>query len=144
MEIKPIVVERLLDAEVATVWKAITDRDEMAKWYFDLEAFEPKIGFEFEFKAGEPGKEYLHICKVTEVVAPRKLSYSWKFGGDEGLSLVSFALFSQKEQTQIILTHSGVENFNQADPALHRINFVKGWEEIIGINLPTYLAGLNQ
>lgn len=140
METKPIEVERLLDADVATVWNAITDPAQMAKWYFDLEHFEPRIGFEFEFKAGEPGKEYLHICKVTEVVAPRKLSYSWRFGGDDGVSLVSFALFRQKEKTQIILTHIGVENFNQDDPALQRIQFVKGWEEIIGINLPAYLA----
>lgn len=144
MEQQPIIVERLLDADVPTVWKAITDRDEMAKWYFNLEAFEPKVGYEFAFRAGEPGKEYLHICKVTEVVPERKLSYSWRFEGDPGRSLVSFALFSQKSQTQIILSHSGTDSFNPEDPALDRSQFVKGWEQIIGISLKGYLEGLRK
>lgn len=139
MEEQPIIVERLLEANVSTVWKAITDHREMAKWYFDLEAFEPKVGFAFEFRAGEPGKEYLHICKVTEVVPERKLSYSWRFDQDPGMSLVSFALFRQKDQTLIILTHSGVGSFDASNPALARTQFVKGWEQIIGINLKGYL-----
>ncbi|HSH18897.1 MAG TPA: hypothetical protein VLA03_00500 [Draconibacterium sp.] len=30
-------------------WKAITVKEEMKKWYFDLEEFIPEVGFEFSF-----------------------------------------------------------------------------------------------
>ena len=33
------VIERTFNAPVAAVWKAITDKDEMKKWYFDLTDF---------------------------------------------------------------------------------------------------------
>ncbi|HTN37754.1 MAG TPA: SRPBCC domain-containing protein [Arachidicoccus sp.] len=141
MDPKPIVVERLLNADVATVWKAITDRDEMAKWYFDLAEFQARVGFTFQFTAGDPAKPYVHYCKITEVVPEKKLSYTWRFEGDPGVSLVSFGLFKQGDQTRIVLTHTGVETFSPDDPALDRMNFVGGWEQIIAVNLKSYLEG---
>jgi uncharacterized protein YndB with AHSA1/START domain len=49
MNVEPIVTERLFDAPVATVWKALTDKSKMKKWYFDLPDFKPEKGFQFEF-----------------------------------------------------------------------------------------------
>ncbi|HRG88609.1 MAG TPA: SRPBCC domain-containing protein, partial [Chitinophagales bacterium] len=62
---EPFVIERLLNAPVALVWKAISNKEEMKKWYFDLAAFKPEVGFEFSFTAGSETKQYLHLCKVT-------------------------------------------------------------------------------
>ncbi len=36
MENKPIVFERVLNASISKVWKALTDKDKMKNWYFDL------------------------------------------------------------------------------------------------------------
>ena len=36
---KKIVIERTYNAPVEKVWKAITDKEEMKQWYFDLDAF---------------------------------------------------------------------------------------------------------
>ena len=70
----PIVIKETFNAPIEKVWEAITDKNEMKKWYFDLAEFEPEVGFEFEFTAGEDVKQYLHLCKVTEAVTSHKLT----------------------------------------------------------------------
>ena len=50
MKAEPVINEVLLNAPVAKVWKAITDKDDMKQWYFDLAEFKPEVGFEFQFK----------------------------------------------------------------------------------------------
>ena len=49
MKQDPFVIERTCNAPVEKVWKALTDKDQMKKWYFDLPAFKAEKGFEFEF-----------------------------------------------------------------------------------------------
>ena len=46
---KAVVIERTFNAPVPRVWKALTDVEEMRRWYFDLKEFKPEVGFEFEF-----------------------------------------------------------------------------------------------
>ena len=57
---QPFVIERTYNAPAEKVWKAITDKTQMKQWYFDLEKFEPKVGFEFSFEGGPQDKKYLH------------------------------------------------------------------------------------
>src|SRR5213593_1963359 len=115
METQPIIIERIYDAPVEKVWKAITDRDEMKKWYFDIKAFEPKPGFEFEFTGGDKeGTQYLHLCKVVEAVPNKKLSYTWRYKGYEGESKVTFDLVAEGNKTKVKLTHEGLETFPAA------------------------------
>ena len=139
MDNTPIVIERTLNASINKVWQAITDRGEMKNWYFDLEAFKPEPGFEFQFYGGSEEKQYLHLCKVTEVEQGKKLSYSWKYDGNPGESLVTFELFEEGDKTRIILTHEGLESFPSDMPDFKKENFVMGWTQIIGTNLPNYL-----
>jgi len=42
MNREPLVIERTYNTTVEKVWKAITDKDEMKHWYFDLEEFRQK------------------------------------------------------------------------------------------------------
>ena len=39
MDNQPIVLERVFNMPLSKVWKAITDKNEMKKWYFDLAEF---------------------------------------------------------------------------------------------------------
>ena len=59
-EDQPIIVERTYNAPIEKVWNAITNKDEMKKWYFDLAEFKAEPGFEFQFygegKQGPGGK----------------------------------------------------------------------------------------
>ena len=138
MKNEPFVIERNYNVPVEKVWQAITDRDKMAEWYFKLEEFKPEVGFEFRFNGGPEDRIYLHICKVTEVVPDRKITYSWRYDGYSGESHVTFELFDEDGKTRLKLTHSGLETF-PPEPDFAKENFAMGWTHIIGTSLKDYL-----
>ena len=140
MENSPIILERILNAPVKKVWTAISNKDEMKKWYFNLAAFKAEVGFKFQFSGGPSDDvQYLHLCEVTEVIPEKKLTYSWKYDGYEGISHVTFELSAVGDQTKLVLTHKGLESFPKSNPHFGRHNFVEGWNHIIGKSLPEYL-----
>jgi uncharacterized protein YndB with AHSA1/START domain len=139
MKVMPFVKEVTINAPVSKVWKAITDKDEMNKWYFDLPEFAPVVGCEFHFYGGPPEKSYKHLCKVTEVNSGKKITYSWSYEGEPGKSYVTFELFDEQGKTRVKLTHEGLETFTSGNPDLAPENFAKGWYYIIGKSLIEYI-----
>jgi uncharacterized protein YndB with AHSA1/START domain len=140
MEAQPVTVEVLLDAPVARTWKAITDKNDMKQWYFDFADFKPEPGFEFSFEGGpDPKTPYIHLCKVIEAIPNKKLSYSWKYEGYPGDTLVTFDLSAEGTKTRLRLTHTGLETFPADNPDFARANFVGGWNEIIGVSIKEFL-----
>lgn len=140
MEKNAIIVEKTYKAPVAKVWKAITDKDEMKQWYFDLSEFKPVVGFEFSFYGqGKEGEQFLHLCKITEVIIEKKLSYSWRYDGFDGISFVSFELFPEGENTRLKLTHTGLETFPSDNTSFARENFVEGWTYLIQTGLKEFM-----
>jgi uncharacterized protein YndB with AHSA1/START domain len=135
-----VVIERTFNAPVARVWKALTDKDEMKRWHFDLKEFRPEVGFEFEFIVEHEGTKYHHLCKITEVIPQKKLAYTWRYKGHEGDSLVTFELFADGDKTRLKLTHEGLETFPKL-PSFARKNFEAGWTAIIGSELKQFLEG---
>lgn len=133
------VIERTYDAPVEKVWKAITDKEQMKEWYFSIAAFKPEVGFEFQFEAGSKDKKYLHLCKITDVEANKKLRYSWRYDGFQGNSFVTFELFPEGKGTRLKLTHEGLETFVTDNPDFARESFAKGWNHIIGKSLKEYI-----
>ncbi len=139
MEAQPIIVEQLLHASVDKVWNAITDKNVMKEWYFNIEDFKPETGSSFSFYGGDDNKKYLHLCQVTEVVPHKQLSYSWRYENDPGISYVTFELFHEGNDTRLRLTHKGVESFDTIDPSFKRESFEKGWTYIIGTSLKAFV-----
>jgi uncharacterized protein YndB with AHSA1/START domain len=139
MKSEPFVIERVYNAPVERVWKAITDRNEMKQWYFDIAAFKPEVGFEFQFEGGDGNKTFLHLCKVTEVIVNRKLTYSWCYDGFTGNSFVTFELFEEAGKTRLKLTHEGLETFPQDNPSFAKKNFEMGWTELLGSLLKNHV-----
>ncbi len=140
MNTSPFIIERILNASTALVWQAITDKDQMKQWYFDLVDFKAEVGFEFEFDGGtEDGTQYHHVCKITEVIPGKKLTYSWRYEGYEGMSFVTFELTPEGQSTRIKLTHAGLETFPASNPDFAKQNFVQGWTEIIGTGLKGFV-----
>lgn len=138
MKTSPLEIERTFNAPVAKVWKALTDKNNMKQWYFDLKAFKPEVGFEFSFDAGEKGKTYRHVCKITEVVVNRKLAYTWRYDGHPGNSLVTFELFPEGNRTRVKLTHAGLETLPDL-PDFAKGKFAEGWTSIIGSHLKDFV-----
>ncbi|MEJ7735949.1 MAG: SRPBCC domain-containing protein [Chitinophagaceae bacterium] len=139
MKNEQFTIERTFNAPVEKVWKAITDKDQMKLWYFDIADFKAESGFEFKFEAKSEDKSYLHLCKITEVIPGEKPSYSWRYEGYEGNSFVSFELFPEGDQTRLLLTHDGLETFPADVPDFARECFATGWTEIIGLNLKNFV-----
>jgi len=140
MEKQSFVIERIYEAPVSNVWKAITQVEFLRQWYFEIPEFKPEVGFEFSFESNGPC-EYarMHLCKVTEVVKEKKLAYSWRYEGFEGSSLVSFELQAEGGKTRLRLRHEGLETF----PAnlVRDKNFPSGWTWLIGTSLANLFGG---
>jgi len=131
----PFVIERICNASPEKVWHAITDKDQMSQWYFQVSAFRPETGFTFYFEGGKDDKVYRHICTIREVIPQKKLTYSWQYEGYEGKSFVTFELFPKGATTRLKLTHEGLETFPANNPDLAKENFAGGWTYIIGTSL---------
>jgi uncharacterized protein YndB with AHSA1/START domain len=139
MSTEPFVIERTFNAPIEKVWNAITEKNAMKQWYFDLEEFKAEVGFEFQFEGGPDGRTYLHLCRVTEVIAGKKLTYSWRYDGHEGNSFVTWELFAEGNKTRLKLTHEGLETFPATNPDMAKQNFVEGWTDIVGVSLKKFL-----
>lgn len=140
MNTEPFTIERTFNAPAELLWKAITDKDRMKEWYFDLKEFIPEIGFEFRFHGGpEDGTQYEHVCVITEVVPGEKLTYSWRYEGYAGISYVTFELIAEGNMTRLKLTHAGLETFPSDNPDFAKENFAAGWTHIIGTSLKDYI-----
>ena len=136
---EPFIIERTYNAPVEKVWKAITDKEQMKQWYFDIAEFKPVPGFEFQFYGESPeGDKFLHLCKITEVIPNKKLSYSWRYEKYEGSSVVSFELFAEGSSTRVKLTHEGIHTF-KGHKNLAKESFAEGWTYILGTALKEFV-----
>jgi len=140
MNNNPVIIEKLINAPVKKVWQAITDKEQMKQWYFDVSDFKSEVGFEFRFAGqGSKGEQYIHICKITEVVPLKKLQYSWQYLDRAGYSVVTFELFEETGKTRVKLTHTGLETFPQDNTDFARDSFNAGWTELITASLPKFV-----
>ncbi len=137
---KPFIIERIYNAPVEKVWQALTDKEQMKQWYFDLAEFKPQVGFEFQFYGqGHKGEQYLHLCRITEAVKNKKLAYTWKYEGYPGESLVTFELADIGGKTRLTLTHSGLHTFPSDNPDFAKESFMGGWTELLGNSLKKFV-----
>jgi uncharacterized protein YndB with AHSA1/START domain len=135
----PFVIERVFDAPVSRVWKALTVRDDIGEWFMDIDGFEPKEGYEFTLVAEHKDKRYIHFCRVTEVIDQRKLSWSFRFQNTNGITYVTWELFPEGRKTRLRLTHEGLEKIAHAGPEYGRQNFVEGWTSFLDERLAQFL-----
>ncbi|TKC03650.1 SRPBCC family protein [Pedobacter frigoris] len=140
MEAKPLIVERTYNAPIEKVWKAITDRDQMKEWYFELEEFKAEKGFKFQFTGGDENVQYLHECEVLVCEPPHKLSYSWRYPDYKGYSVLTWELFKEGEnKTRLKLSHEGLESFPQENPNFRVESFTGGWNYFINEALTNFV-----
>jgi uncharacterized protein YndB with AHSA1/START domain len=137
-----VIIEQTLDAQLSAVWSALTDKERLRQWFFEVTDFEPRKGFAFSFPGiGHDGAEFVHLCEVLEVKPLSKIKFSWEYAGVKGYSTVSFELFPEDDgrKTRLRLFHDGIDTFPQNEFDFSSDGFGAGWTEIITRMLPAYL-----
>lgn len=135
----PVIKEVVLNASAEHVWQAITDNKKMRHWYFDIQEFIAVPGYNFKMYGEKKGVKFPISCVVREADPFRRLSYSWSYDDFPGETLVIFDLTPKGDQTEVRLTHSGLELIAAEYTDLSVKNHQDGWDFIIGSSLKQYL-----
>ena len=116
------------------VWRALTDPALLAQWLLPVVDLELAPDAAFSFNApSQPGWDGVVNCRVLEVDAPRKLSYTWVVGDMD--TVVTFLLTPTPLGTRMSLVHSGFKPSQKANFAGARY----GWK-LMGGRLVELLA----
>jgi len=112
--------ERHLDHAIERVWRAVTEPDELARWFVSEVSWKPEAGEVFE-ALGETGR-------ITALEPPRLIAWSW------GVERFSFELTPDGDGCLLVFTHV----FNpQLGPGSQH---AAGWETYLN-RLDAHLAG---
>ena len=132
----------LYDAPVEKVWAALTEKEQMKQWYFDIPDFELKSGSVFNFYEPGGNNRFHHQCRITEIIPLKKFEHTWAYPAiSKGETIVTWELIPKSDKTLVTLSHSGTESFADGGAALAKENFAAGWKEILGSSLKKYLEG---
>ena len=140
MDKDPVTVECVYNVSPIEVWTALTNNEEIKKWYFQLEEFKPEVGFKFQFSGGpDDGPQFLHLCEITQLIPNKKLAYTWRYDGYPGNSEVSWELFEVPQGTRLKVTHTGLESFAENGKDFSKDSFNGGWNYFVNDALKNYL-----
>jgi uncharacterized protein YndB with AHSA1/START domain len=92
------------------VWRALTDPVLLTEWLLPVIGFELEPGAAFAFKTDPfPGWDGTVNCRLLEIEAHKKLSYTWVVGdGDMALdTVVTFTLTPTPSGTRLCLVQTG-------------------------------------
>lgn len=90
------------------VWRALTDPVLLTEWLLPVVGFELESGAAFTFKTQPyPGWDGTVNCRMLEIEAQKKLSYTWVVGDMELDTVVTFTLTPTESGTRLNLVQSG-------------------------------------
>ncbi|UWX61336.1 SRPBCC domain-containing protein [Chryseobacterium oranimense] len=136
----PITVQYKINAPLEKVWNALTDKNEMKSWYFDIRDFVLETGKEFNFYEPGEAKKYHHQCRILEIVPNRKLKHTWSYPEfSDAVTTVTWELQQEDNGTLVTLTHCDIEGFDSLGENFSRKSFTEGWNGIIGQSMKNYL-----
>ena len=90
----------------AKVWRALTDPELLSEWLLPVIGLELEPGAAFTLKAPpQPGWDGTVSCRLLEIEAGQKLSYTWVVGDID--TVVTFTLTPMESGTRLSLVQSG-------------------------------------
>ena len=135
-----IIIEQLLDSQIANVWQVLTELPIMKQWYFDnIDNFQAEIGSGSQFIVQSGDRIFTHLWKVIEVNPPTKICYTWKYLEYQGDSVVCFNLTDCNGQTKLTLTQAVLEDFPDDIQEFKNESCRVGWNYFLGDRLPAFL-----
>ncbi|MBT2617627.1 MULTISPECIES: SRPBCC domain-containing protein [unclassified Bacillus (in: firmicutes)] len=134
-DIKKMVI---LEAPIQKVWDTVSTAEGIASWFMPND-FQPKVGHEFHVQSPFGPSP----CKVTELDAPHRLSFSWDTDG----WFISFLLKEVDGKTEFTLIHGGWKEPDTILPkpneksSVIRDRMNHGWEQIVNQGLKKAVEG---
>lgn len=119
--------EVTINAPISKVWKALTEKDLIDKWFMPPENFKAEVGNTFQMTGSKDGISYPHTCTITEIVPEQKLAYTWGMTAIDGETLVTWELQKEGDGTKLTLTHSGWDKVKFNTPELSLNDYNNGW-----------------
>lgn len=118
------------------VFRALTDADELARWFPSSAESDPRTGgaFTYRFEFDDASRNHTYAGAYHEVTPNERVSYPWQ--GRLGTTRVEFAFTPAGDGTRVDLVHSGWgegADWNEA-VEMHR----QGWGAFLE-NLKSYL-----
>jgi uncharacterized protein YndB with AHSA1/START domain len=118
-----------ISASSDLIFRAITEEDQLKKWWVDDPQLEKKMGGKMLFRFLKENSEMLTEDfviegKIMEFIPNQRLSYTWKPVGDPEYpdTLVTWILEEiGKNKTKLTLLHSGLEQAKDVS------NLEQGW-----------------
>lgn len=136
---KPIVVEKVFLVTKEALWNAITNKDQMIKWFFEnIPAFKAEVGFKTKFLIENESRQFTHLWEILKVIPNKKIVYNWKYKEYPGEGIVHFDVEEESKQTKLTITNLGLETFPQDIPEFKRESCEGGWNYFIN-RLDSYL-----
>lgn len=129
-----IEVRRTIRAPRQRVFDAWTKAEELKAWHapgsltVSLAEIDLRPGGSYRIHMREPdGKEHRVTGVYREIDPPKKLVYTWGFGGDHPVkdSVVTLEFFEHGDSTEVVLIHEGLA------PESEREGHTKGWTSIL-------------
>ena len=128
----------ILEAPIQKVWDTVSTAEGIATWFMPND-FQPKVGHEFHVQSPFGPSP----CKVTELDAPHRLSFSWDTDG----WFISFILKELEGKTEFTLIHGGWKEPETILPkpneksSVIRDRMNHGWEQIVHAKLKKAVEG---
>ena len=137
---KGIHLEREYPHPVERVWEAIATARGLAAWLMPND-FEPRVGHRFVLRAKkQPGWRGYVECEVLEILACKRLVYSWKGDEKQTPSTVRWTLDPTPAGTRLVLDHEGFEGLGGY---VQKLMMQGGWKsKLLGKTLPAALEVL--
>jgi uncharacterized protein YndB with AHSA1/START domain len=122
------------------VFRALTDPEELNRWWTTRSVSNPREGgsFEYIWEFDDPNRNGKQAGEYLEVVADKKLRYPWE-AGNEGKghnTTVEFTFSETAEGTLLELAHAGYKSGGDWDQVYEMT--AQAWGFFLG-NLKSYL-----
>jgi uncharacterized protein YndB with AHSA1/START domain len=133
-----IEIRKEITASPETVFRALTDPDELSRWWTTSADSDPRLGgaFDYRFEFDEQSRNHSYSGAYDDVVENERVAYPWQ--GRLGETKVEVTLTPSGDGTTLRLLHSGWGEGGEWPAAVQMHE--EGWGFFLE-NLKSYLEG---
>ena len=138
----PIQLSYSYSASVGQLWEALTNHDQMIKWFFsNIPEFKAKKGFETSFPVKSEHRSFLHIWTVESVQKNELMRMRWRYEEYEGDATVTFLVSGTDTMAYLTLRMDILKDFVADIPEFTRESCEAGWNYFLNEELRDHLEG---